>query len=367
MVSNLAIGLISAADTYGRYARPRQEALARAQVQRELQEEANNAIINDMFAISKTMQNATEEEKNTLRNRLNKFSSAGLQKMATVHMTGVDLFTKQPEGSYGIKPLTTSKPTEGDKQRRAFLDIVSALQHGNKQGQDILTIYKSLPNEVKILGRRELEGNLTDHQGRVAIAQDEKWINVKPPLGEDPSSLPTYTLNENFITSPKGQKYFGGIVDINDTDAIRKLLYGDLVNTERAARYFRALSGSPNARKFVETVEKDAKNMVSIYNDLDEQSIAPTEDSGIISTSTDVLSSRGFNELTNTYTQDYFKGLIDTLDDTPRSTIINGITSNLVDRFSNKQYLNSDRKTAEDYIREYIASQFDLAMEQKVQ
>ena len=366
MVSDLAIGLISAADTYGRYARPRQEALAKAQVQREIQQGQKGEIINRMIDMSPTLKEADEDKLNILRNNLLQLSTTGLQKVLGVQLQTGDMFIEQ-EGSYGIKPLTTSKPTEGDQKRKAFLNIVSALQHGNKQGQDILATYKSLPNEVKILGRRELEGNLTDHQGRVAIAQQEQWINVKEPLGEDPSSLPTYTLNQAFINSPKGQKYFDGIVDINDTDAIRKLLYGDLVNTERAARYFRALSGSPNARKFVETVEKDAKNMVSIYNDLDEQSIAPTEDSGIISTSTDVLSSSGFNEMTNTYTQDYFEGLISTLDDTPRSTIINGITSNLVDRFSNKQYLNSDRETAEDYIREYIASQFDLAMEQKVQ
>ena len=367
MVSQAAASFfINVADAYGAGVKPRQDALARAQVQRELREEENNAMINDMFATSKTMQNATKEERNTLRNRLNKFSSAGLQKIATVQMTGGDMFIKR-EGSYGIKPLTTSKPTEGDKQRGAFLDIVSALQHGDKQGQDPFTTYKSLPSEVKVLGRRELEGNMTDHQGRVAIAQDEKWITVKPPLGEDPSALPTYSLNQSFIDSEKGKVYFGKKVDANDTNAIRKLLYGDLVNSERAARYFRAFEGSPNARNFIKTVEKDAKNMVSIYNNLDEQSIAPTVDSGIITTSTDVLSSSGFNELTNVYNQNYFENLIPTLGRIPRTTVINGITSNLVDRFSNLKYLNSDRNTAEDYIREYIASQFDLAMEQKVQ
>lgn len=367
MVSQAAASFfISFADAYGAGVKPQQDALARAQVQKKLREDENNAMIGDMFSISKTMQNATEEERNTLKNRLNKFSSAGLQKIATVQMTGGDMFVKQGD-SYGIKPLKTSNLTEADKTRKAFTDIVSALQYGDRKEKDILGVYKSLPINLKILGRKELERNMTDHQGRVSIAQNEQWITVKQPLGEDPSSLPTYSLNQTFIKSAKGIAYFGYEAKPNDTDAIRKLLYGDMVNQERAARYFRALSGSPNAQKFIKAEQADGRKYAGIIDGLDEKSIAVPEDTGRITMSTDVLSSSGFNELTNTYTQNYFENLITTLGSTPRRTVIEMITNTLVDRFSNLKYLNSDRKTAEDYIKEYIGSQFDLAMEQKVQ
>ena len=324
--------------TYGKIVKPRQEALTRAQVQKELREQENNAILDDMISRSRTMQSAPPEQQEKLRNTLVNFSTTGLLKLAAsgLERPDGDMFIKRGD-SYGIKPLT----------RKAFTDIVSALQYGGTKEKDILGIYKSLPINLKILGRKELERNMTDHQGRVSIAQNEQWITVKQPLGEDPSSLPTYSLNQSFIDSEKGKKYFGRRVDANDTGAIRKLLYGDMVNQERAARYFRALSGSPNG--------------------LDEQSIAVPEDTGRITMSTDVLSSRGFNELTNVYNQNYFENLITTLGNTPRRTVIEAITNNLVDRFSNLKYLNSDTKTAEDYIKEYIASQFDLAMEQKVQ
>ena len=128
MVSDAALGFVTGfmGSSYVEGLRLKQTALAKAQVQRELREEENNAMINDMFAISKTMQNATEEEKDTLRNRLNKFSPAGLQKISTLQMTGGEMFIKQ-EGSYGIKPLTTSNPTEGDKQRGAYNTVVGIL------------------------------------------------------------------------------------------------------------------------------------------------------------------------------------------------------------------------------------------------
>ena len=119
--------------------------------------------------------------------------------------------------------------------------------------------------------------------------------------------------------------------------------------------------------QFIKAEQADGKKYAGIINGLDEQSIAVPEDTGRITMSTDVLSSRGFNELTNVYNQNYFENLITTLGNTPRRTVIEAITNNLVDRFSNLKYLNSDTKTAEDYIKEYIASQFDLAMEQKVQ
>ena len=135
MVSNLAIGLISAADTYGRYARPRQEALAKAQVQREIQQGQKGEIINRMIDMSPTLKEADEDKLNILRNNLLQLSTTGLQKVLGVQLQTGDMFIEQ-EGSYGIKPLTTSKPTEGDQKRKAFLNIVSALQHGNKQGQE---------------------------------------------------------------------------------------------------------------------------------------------------------------------------------------------------------------------------------------
>lgn len=354
--------------TYGKIVKPRQEALTRAQVQKELREQENNAILDDMISRSRTMQSAPPEQQAKLRNTLVNFSTTGLLKLAAsgLERPDGDMFIKRGD-SYGLRPLTTSNPTEADKTRKAFTDIVSALQYGGTKEKDILGIYKSLPINLKILGRKELERNMTDHQGRVSIAQNEQWITVKQPLGEDPSSLPTYSLNQSFIDSEKGKKYFGRRVDANDTGAIRKLLYGDMVNQERAARYFRALSGSPNAQKFIKAEQADGIKYAGIINGLDEQSIAVPEDTGRITMSTDVLSSRGFNELTNVYNQNYFENLITTLGNTPRRTVIEAITNNLVDRFSNLKYLNSDTKTAEDYIKEYIASQFDLAMEQKVQ
>jgi len=370
MVSDAALGFVTGfmGSSYVEGLRLKQTALARAQVQRELREEENNAMINDMFAISKTMQNATEEEKDTLRNRLNKFSPAGLQKISTLQMTGGEMFIKQ-EGSYGIKPLTTSKPTESEQKRNAFLLANNALNSVPK-GSSQLEVWKSLPTKVQALAISHYAKGGNDHSERILLAQQSRYINTKvPTLGATQDMIPQYEINQDWLEKRGGKEWFRNRnLTAKSPEALTTLLYSDLINERRAFIYAQALRGSAGARKFIEEGEQAGQEVVDGLNSLVEQSISPTVDSGIGDTSTDILSPRAFNELTNKYNQDYFENMISGKGRKhTRAQVIKGITENLVSAFSNAQYIKGNKDAAQEFIREYIAEQYDLAMEQKVQ
>jgi len=370
MVSNLAIGLISAADTYGRAVRPRQEALARAQVQREIREEENNAILDDMISRSRTMQNAPPERQEELRKTLVNFSTNGLLKLAAsgLERPDGDMFIKRGD-SYGIKPLTTSNPTEGEEKRNAFLLANDALNNVPK-GSSQLEVWKSLPTKIQALAISHYAKGGNDHAERIMLAQQSRYINTKvPPLGATQDMIPQYEISQDWLEKRGGKEWFRNRnLTAKSPEALTTLLYSDLINERRAFIYAQALRGSAGARKFIEDGEKAGQEVVDGLNSLVEQSISPTVDSGIGDTSTDILSPRAFNELTNKYNQDYFENMISGKGRKhTRAQVIKGITENLVSAFSNAQYIKGNKDAAQEFIREYIAEQYDLAMEQKVQ
>ena len=369
MVSDAAVSFLTGfADAYGAGVKPRQDALARAQVQREIEQGQKGEIINSMIDMSPTLKEAPEEKLNILRNNLLQLSTNGLQKILGVQLQTGDMFIEQ-EGSYSIKPLTTSNPTEGEEKRNAFLLANDALNNVPK-GSSQLEVWKSLPTKVQALAISHYAKGGNDHAERIMLAQQSRYINTKvPPLGATQDMIPQYEISQDWLERRGGKEWFRNRnLTAKSPEALTTLLYSDLINERRAFIYAQALRGSAGARKFIEDGEKAGQEVVDGLNSLVEQSISPTVDSGIGDTSTDILSPRAFNELTNKYNQDYFENMISGKGRKhTRAQVIKGITENLVSAFSNAQYIKGNKDAAQEFIREYIAEQYDLAMEQKVQ
>tara|TARA_R110000824_G_scaffold155336_3_gene328040 strand:- start:2712 stop:3845 length:1134 start_codon:yes stop_codon:yes gene_type:complete len=377
MVSSDAFvqGFLSFADTYGGERRSYNDTLAREEANIEISRDRKVRLVNELMLNSPVMQqDLSLKQRESVGykladssniNTLNQISDSQVQGAEVFNLGKTGVFPTGDGTFISISSLKPTKVTDADKTRNAFLEVVERLQKGGEG--DSLAIYSELPNKLKLLARKEAEKNMTDHQGRVSIAQNEKWITVKEPMGSDPSELPTYSLNRVFIESDIGKKFFGGKVNADDPKAIRKLLYGPLVNQERAARYFRAFAGSKNARTAIRKAQDKGQILARVLENLDEQSIAETPSPGIGASSTDVLEPRAFSQLTNEWNENYFKGLIDTLDGTPRNVVIDGLANTITDKFERSKYIRTDRETALNFIREYIASQFDSAMSKSVQ
>ena len=369
MVSNLAIGLISAADTYGRYARPRQEALARAQVQRELREEENNAMINDMFAISKTMQNATEEERNTLRNRLNKFSPAGLQKISTLQMTGGEMFIKQ-EGSYGIKPLTTSGPTEGDQQRNAYNIVVGILsQTTGETPEETRKARMKAFNQVDLkdmqLAREYINGKGKNEATRYRYAEEFNLIyDPAKEKGLDTKYQGTYRINEDNelvkeILSSKGMK-------ISDPFAISSLVNSDIINERIMVALLGAYQGRNDGRTkaILEDSERVSNAQRKIIEEGIDSKIYPEDTSTPVS-STQIMST-DFTRKVYGYNQNWFENNIAGAfsQQYTRQTMLEKITDDRVaEGIASGGISSASEQEAREAIYAYLSEQFDLASE----
>ena len=370
MVSDAAVSfLTSFADAYGAGVKPRQDALARAQVQRELQEAENNAIINDMFAISKTMQNATEEEKNTLRNRLNKFSSAGLQKMATVQMASGDLFIKQ-EGSYGIKPLTTSNPTESDLQRNAYNRVFGFLsQVTGETPEETRKARMKAFNQVDLkdmqLAREYINGKGKNEATRYRYAEEFNLIyDPAKEKGLDTKYQGTYRINEDNelvkeILSSKGMK-------ISDPFAISSLVNSDIINERIMVAILGAYQGRDDGRTkaILEDSEQVSNAQRRILEEGIDSKIYPEDTSTPVS-STQIMST-DFTRKVYGYNQNWFENNIPNAfsKQYTRETMLQKLTDDRVaEGIASGGISSASEQEAREAIYAYLSEQFDLASE----
>ena len=371
MVSDAALGFVTGfmGSSYVEGLRFKQTALAKAQVQRELREEENNAMINDMFAISKTMQNATEEEKDTLRNRLNKFSPTGLQKISTLQMTGGDMFIKQ-EGSYGIKPLTTSNPTEGDKQRDAYNTVVGILsQTTGETPEETRKARMKAFNQVDLkdmqLAREYLYGKGKNESTRYGYAERMNLIyDPAKEKGLDVKYQGTYRINEDNelakeILSSKGMK-------MSDPFAISSLVNSDIVNERIMVAMLGAYQGRDDGR--TRAILADSERVSNAQRKIIEEGIDSKiypEDTSTPVSSTQIMSTETTRKVYG-YNQNWFENNIAGAfsQQYTRQTMLKKLTDDRVaEGIASGGISSANEQQAREAIYAYLSEQFDLASE----
>ena len=374
MVSDAAVGFLSGfADAYGAGVKPRQDALARAQVQKELREEENNAMINDMFATSKTMQNSTEKDRDTFRNRLNKFSSAGLQKIATLQMTGGDMFIKQ-EGSYGIKPLTTSNPTEGDKQRDAYNKVFGFLsQTTGETPEETRKERKKAFNQVDLkdmqLAREYINGKGKNEATRYRYAEEIKLIyDPAKKQGLRAEQQGAYRINEDSelakeILASKGMK-------ISDPFAISSLVNSEIINERIMVAILGAYQGRHDTRTkaILADSERVSNAQIKIVEEGIDSKIYPEDTSTPVS-STQIMSTETTRKVYG-YNQNWFENNIANAlsRQYTRQTMLAKLTDDRVtEGIASGGISSANEQRAREAIYAYLSQQFDLASEEMSQ
>ena len=371
MVSELAIGFISAADAYGRTVKPRQDALARAKVQREIREEENNAIFNDMISRSRTMQNAPPERQEELRKTLVNFSTNGLLKLAAsgLERPDGDMFIKRGD-SYGIKPLTTSNPTEGDKQRDAYNTVVGILsQTTGETPEETRKARMKAFNQVDLkdmqLAREYLYGKGKNESTRYGYAERMNLIyDPAKEKGLDVKYQGTYRINEDNelakeILSSKGMK-------MSDPFAISSLVNSDIVNERIMVAMLGAYQGRDDGR--TRAILADSERVSNAQRKIIEEGIDSKiypEDTSTPVSSTQIMSTETTRKVYG-YNQNWFENNIAGAfsQQYTRQTMLKKLTDDRVaEGIASGGISSANEQQAREAIYAYLSEQFDLASE----
>jgi len=370
MVSDAAVSFLTGfADAYGAGVKPRQDALARAQVQREIEQGQKGEIINSMIDMSPTLKEAPEEKLNILRNNLLQLSTNGLQKILGVQLQTGDMFIEQ-EGSYSIKPLTTSNPTEGDKQRGAYNKVVGVLsQTTGETPEETRKARMNAFNQIDLkdmqLAREYLYGKGKNESTRYGYAERMNLIyDPAKEKGLDVKYQGTYRINEDNelakeILSSKGMK-------MSDPFAISALINSDIINERIMVAILGAYQGRDDGKTkaILADSERVSNAQIKIIEEGIDSKIYPEDTSTPVS-STQIMSTDLTRKVYG-YNQNWFENNIAGAfsQQYTRQTMLEKITDDRVaEGIASGGISSANEQQAREAIYAYLSEQFDLASE----